>query len=339
MVDLRSDTVTCPDEGMRRAMYEAEVGDDVFGEDPTINRLEAKVAEDLGKEAAVFVPSGTMGNQLGLLAHTRRGAEVILERGCHIFNHEGGAGAWLSGVQINPLDGRRGILTQADIEPHMRTGQYGEPATCLISLENTHNQAGGVIQPLEVLKEIRALSDERGIPMHLDGARLWNASAASGIAESTYASFFDTVSVCLSKGLGAPVGSVLAGSRDAIAKARFYRKRLGGGMRQAGFLAAAGLYALKHNRKRLTEDHERARALATALNETDWFEVDPKSIESNIVYFKVVNKPASEAVALFEKYGILTIALAHDQIRVVTHLNFTDADLQHTKEVLTRHFS
>ena len=323
---------------MRRAMFEAEVGDDVYGEDPTVNQLEARVAQLLGKEAAVFIPSGTMGNQLGLLVHARRGGEVIFERGCHIFNHEGGAGPWLSGMQTNPLDGTRGILTRADIEKHLRFGQYGEPATSLICLENTHNQAGGIVQPVDVLAEIRELADEHQLPMHLDGARLWNAAAATGIAEATYASFFDTVTVCLSKGLGAPVGSVFAGTKEHIATARQFRSRLGGSMRQAGVLAAAGRYALENNRQRLHEDHARAIALATALNETRWFSVDPNSIESNLVYFNVANNAAHEAVARLKEHQVLVSAINPGQIRAVTHIDITDEDLQYTKEVLSRNF-
>lgn len=339
VIDFRSDTVTRPVDGMRRAMFDAVVGDDVYGEDPTVTKLENTVAGLLGKEAALYVPSGTMSNQLALLVHTERATEVILERHCHIFNHEGAAGSWLSGVQMNPLDGNKGILTASDIAPYLRWGQYGEPATSLICLENTHNLAGGRIHALEVLEGIRALAIENKIPMHLDGARLWNASAATGIAEHTYASFFDTASVCLSKGLGAPVGSVLVGSKAHINKARHFRSRLGGSMRQAGVIAAAGLYALEHHRSRLNEDHKRAKELALALNETAWFSVDPDDIESNIVFFKVANNAAHDAVKQLKEQGILVSATKPDEIRAVTHLEITDEDIVQTNLILSKYFS
>ncbi len=323
---------------MRRAIYEAEVGDDVYGEDPTIARLETTVADLLGKASAVYVPSGTMSNQLGLLVHTSRATEVIMERQCHVLNHEGAAGSWLSGIQTNPLDGKRGILTRSDIEPYLRPGHYGEPKTSLIWLENTHNLAGGIVQPFGVLEEISALAKERNLPMHLDGARLWNASAASGIPEHKYASLFDTVSVCLSKGLGAPVGSVLVGSSEAIQKAREYRSRLGGSMRQAGILAAAGLYALEHHRSRLHEDHLRAKELATYLAETNWFTVDPDEIETNIVFFKVKNQAANQAVEMLKTENILVSATAPDTIRAVTHLEISDEALRFAKKVISKLF-
>ena len=324
---------------MRRAIAEAAVGDDVYGEDPTVKALEMQVASLLKKEAALFVPSGTMGNQLGLLVHTSRATEVILERSCHILNHEGAAGSWLSGVQLLPVTGNRGILYPEDIQQNIRAGQYGAPATSLICLENTHNLAGGRVQPLEVLQEIRTLAQAHSVPMHLDGARLWNASAASGIPEHDYAACFDTVSVCLSKGLGAPVGSVLAGSRAHIEQARHYRSRLGGSMRQSGIIAAAGLYALQNHRHRLPEDHVRARQLAEALNNTASFKVDPADIESNIVFFHVANQAAHAAVAMFKAHGILVSATAPDTIRAVTHLAFTDENLQTTRSVLETAFS
>ncbi len=339
VIDFRSDTVTKPVDGMRRAMFDAVVGDDVYGEDPTVVKLENTVAALLGKEAALYVPSGTMSNQLALLVHTERATEVILERHCHIFNHEGAAGSWLSGVQLNPLDGNKGILTASDIAPYLRVGQYGEPSTSLICLENTHNLAGGRIHSVAVIEGIRALAIENKIPMHLDGARLWNASAATGVAESAYASYFDTVSVCLSKGLGAPVGSVLVGSRAHINKARHFRSRLGGSMRQSGVIAAAGLYALENHRGRLKEDHRKARELASALNNTTWFSVDADDIESNIVFFHVTNNKAFEAVKQLKAHGILVSATRQDTIRAVTHLDISDKDIEQTKSVLNSYFS
>ncbi len=339
LVDLRSDTITRPTSGMRKAIAEAVVGDDVYGEDPTVAALESRVATLLNKEAAVYIPSGTMGNQLGLLVHTQRATEVIVERSCHIVNHEGAAGSWLSGIQLLPLTGDRGILYPDDIKNNLRAGQYGAPSTSLICLENTHNLAGGRVQPLDVLKEIRALALDRGIPMHLDGARLWNAAAASGLPEYAFTDYFDTVTVCLSKGLGAPVGSVLAGSREHIARARHYRSRLGGSMRQAGILAAAGLYAIDNHRKRLPEDHARAKALAAALNATPSFSVDPEDIESNIVFFHVADHAAVEAAAALKAEGILVSATATDTIRAVTHLEITDASLNTVRSILNTSFT
>lgn len=320
-------------------MYAAEVGDDVYGEDPTVTQLESRVAEVLGKEAAVYVPSGTMGNQLALQVHASKATEVILQRQCHIFNHEGAAGSWLAGVQLNPLDGTKGILTRSDIEPYLRLGQYGEPATSLICLENTHNLAGGRVQPLEVLKDIRTLANAHGLPMHLDGARLWNASAASGISEATYASFFDTASVCLSKGLGAPVGSVLVGTAAHIQKARRFRSLLGGSMRQAGIIAAAGLFALENHRDRLKEDHQHAILLAEALKSSPWFDVDPGDIETNIVFFNVKNNAAKQAAERLKQSGILVSATGPATIRAVTHLDISKADIQTLKNVLTKQFN
>ena len=323
---------------MRLAMQQADVGDDVYGEDPTVSLLESTVADLLGKETAVYVPSGTMGNQLALLVHTEKCTEVLLERHCHIFNHEGGAGSWLSGVQMNPLDGNKGILTRDVIAAHIRSGQYGAPGTSLICLENTHNLAGGRVQPLPVLSAIREMAIDQNLPMHLDGARLWNACAASGHSPATYASFFETVSVCLSKGLGAPVGSVLVGSDEHIKKARSFRSKLGGSMRQAGIIAAAGLYALENHRSRLTEDHAKAKKLAEALNQTSWFSVDPDDIETNIVFFQVRDHAAVRAVALLKEEGILVSATKSDTIRAVLHLDISDEQLNRTLDVLAHQF-
>ncbi len=264
-IDLRSDTVTRPSDEMRRVMAGAEVGDDVYGEDPTVNRLQERVARLLGKEEALFVPSGTMGNQISIKVHTQAGDELIAERDAHIFQYETGGAAFLSSVQVHTVQGERGILTAGHVREAIRPEIYYMPRTRLICLENTHNRAGGSIYPLRVIEEIEALAREQKLKMHLDGARLWNACVATGISPATYAGFFDSVSVCLSKGLGAPVGSVIAGSKDFIDSARHYRKIFGGGMRQAGILAAAGLYALDHNIARLIEDHEKAKILAGAL--------------------------------------------------------------------------
>ena len=248
MIDLRSDTVTVPSPAMRQAMFEAEVGDDVFGEDPTVVRLEARVAELLGKEAALFVPTGVMGNQIALHVHTRPGDEVLLAERSHIYHYESGAPAALSGVQLRPLGDARGTVTADDVVAGTRGGYDWEPRTRLLCLENTVNKAGGLVYPQDVAEEACAEAHARGLATHLDGARLWNAAVASGRLEAELAAPFDTVNVCLSKGLGAPVGSVLAGPADLMRRARRVRKMLGGGMRQVGILAAAGLHALQHHR-------------------------------------------------------------------------------------------
>ncbi|RMF85409.1 MAG: low specificity L-threonine aldolase, partial [Nitrospinota bacterium] len=241
-IELRSDTTTKPSEGMRQAMARAEVGDDVFGEDPTVNRLQEMVAELLGKEAALFVPSGTMANQLAIRAHTHHGDEIIMERWAHPFNSEAGALAALSGVQVNLVEGVRGIITVEQVRQAVRTPNVHHPPTTLICLENTHNRGGGKVYPIETIAAIREFSLASGIPMHLDGARLLNAVVASGIPAARYASYFDSCTLCLSKGLGAPVGSLVAGTREFITRVHRYRKMFGGGMRQVGILAAAGIY-------------------------------------------------------------------------------------------------
>lgn len=334
MIDLRSDTVTKPDEGMRHAMYEAEVGDDVFGEDPTAIRLQDFVADLLGKEAALFVPSGVMGNQLGLKVNTSPGDEVIVERNAHIFNYESGAGAVLSGVQLNVLDGRRGILDPEMVKSAIRPDHYWEPRTSLICLENTVNKAGGTVYPLSNIIGIAEIAREHGIALHLDGARLWNASAASGIAEKEYAAPFDTVSVCLSKGLGAPVGSLIVGSKSSIRKAHRFRKLFGGGMRQIGILAAAGLYALEHNRGKLLEDHAKAKRLALGLAECPAFTIDPETVETNIVMFDVATGQANRMVDELKENGVALSAFGPSTIRATTHLDVSMHDIERMLDIV-----
>ena len=266
-IDLRSDTVTKPSKEMRKAIYEAEVGDDVFQEDPSVNSLQKYAAELLGKEAALFVSSGVMGNQICLNVLTNPRDEVICEKDCHIFNYESGSPAALSGIQLLPLDGKNGVLAPEQIEPYIRPeSAYYMPTTKVIEVENTHNRAGGTIHPIENIKALSALAKKHNLYIHLDGARIWNASVATGIPVNEYAAYFDTVSCCLSKGLGAPVGSIIAGDKHFIDEAFKVRKAWGGGMRQVGLLAAAGLYALKNNIARLAEDHEKAKMLAEAIN-------------------------------------------------------------------------
>ena len=339
MIDLRSDTVTRPPEGMRRAMYEAEVGDDVFGEDPTTNRLQETVADVLGKEAALFVPSGMMGNQLGLKVHTQPGDEVIVERTCHIFNYESGAPGVLSGVVLHVLEGERGILTVDQVRGAVRHGYYWESPTRLLCLENTLNKAGGIIYPLERTQELAAAAREHGLRLHLDGARLWNATAATSISEATYAAPFDTVSVCLSKGLGAPIGSVLAGSKDLITSAHRYRKLFGGGMRQVGVLAAAGLYALEHHRPHLADDHAKARRLAEGLAELPAFAIDLDTVETNIVIFDVVESGAMPVLQALQAEGVAMVPFGPSTIRATTHRDVSMDDIETALSVMHRLFS
>ena len=264
-IDLRSDTITQPTPAMREAMARAEVGDDVFGDDPTVTRLEARTAEILGKEAAVFTPSGTMANQLALRAHTEPGDEILVDGNAHIYYYETGAPAALAGVMCRCLPGVRGLFTVADVEAALRPADQHFAPTKLVCLENTHNRGGGSVWPMERIREIADVSRARGLRLHLDGARLWNAAVATGIPERDYAAHFDSVSVCFSKGLGAPIGSALCGTREFIQRARRFRKMYGGGMRQAGIIAAGALHALEHHRARLAEDHANARALAEEI--------------------------------------------------------------------------
>lgn len=337
MIDLRSDTVTRPVPGMREAMYRAEVGDDVFGEDPTIKRLQQEVAQLLGKEAALFVPSGVMANQLGVLVHTQPGTEVILERRAHIFNYEGAAPAWFANVQLRPIEGHRGILDPDMVRASIRGGTYGQPATSLICLENTHNLAGGIAQSIEQLKAITDIAKEHHLPSHLDGARLWNASVALDIPVREFAALFDTVSVCLSKGLGAPVGSLFCGTKQSIERAHVHRKRLGGGMRQVGILGAAGLFAVQHHIERLEEDHKNARKLALALAGLPNFTVNLDDIHTNIVYFDVAPPlHVQEVIQALEKEAIYLIPTGPHTIRAVTHLGVSASDIDQTIQVLHR---
>ncbi|HET6400961.1 MAG TPA: GntG family PLP-dependent aldolase, partial [Candidatus Kapabacteria bacterium] len=282
-IDLRSDTVTKPSLAMRKAMAEAQVGDDVFSEDPTVHELEAETAAILGKEAALYAPSGCMANQLAIAVHTTAGDEVILESDAHIFNYETTAASYLSRVQLSPVKAAdRGLLSAEDIQPAIREKAYYMPVTRLIAIENTHNRAGGTVYPLDRIREIESLARKNGIAMHLDGARLWNACAFSGHRPKEYADHFDTVSVCFSKGLGAPVGSAIAGPKELIALARRFRKIWGGGMRQAGIIAAGALFALRNNRERLAEDHAKARRFAEIiLDSSKHVQIDMNRVETN----------------------------------------------------------
>jgi len=331
-IDLRSDTVTKPTPAMRKVMAEAEVGDDVFGEDPTVNILQEKVAKLLGKEAALFVPSGTMANQLSIKSHTQPGDEVIIESSSHPYNFEGGAGAAISGIQFRCLQGVRGTLEPSQIEEAIRPADHHFPVTRLVCLENTHNRGGGSILPLEKMAEIYRLVKSKELLVHLDGARLWNACVATGIKPYEYAQWADSVSVCLSKGLGAPVGSLVAGSKPFIDRVHRFRKMLGGGMRQAGIIAAAGIYALDHHLERLQEDHQNAKRLAVGLKEFKGVSIDPRHVETNIVIFDLTGTAirSAQLAEAMKKEGVLIHAISKTQIRLVTHLDVTDKDIEKT---------
>lgn len=322
-VDLRSDTVTRPSAEMRRAMANAEVGDDVYGEDLTVRELEEYVAGLLGKEAAIYAPSGTMTNQIGLHLATRRGDEVLLHEEAHIFNYEGGAPALLSGVQVRPITGEGGRITPDTLRRSVRPENDHFPPPTLLCLENTHNAAGGRIYPLE---EFTAVSDEAiklNLKVHLDGARLFNAAVAAGVPASAWCEHVETVSVCSSKGLGAPVGSLLAGDAETIRKARRVRKSFGGGMRQAGIIAAASLYAFRNNIERLAEDHERAQILAGGLAEAGYSVEAP---ETNIVL--VAHSEPSTLLQELAEYGVLATPGKPGYVRFCTHLDASDDDIE-----------
>lgn len=322
MIDLRSDTVTRPSPLMRAAMAAAEVGDDVYGEDPTVNLLEKRAAEVFGREAALFVPTGSMGNQIAIKLHTQPGQEVIAESRAHILDWEMAMTATFSGCLIRAVIAERGILTWKHIEPVIYERGGFRADTGLIEIENTANLAGGCVTPLPVLEEIWAGAKKRKLPVHLDGARIFNAATALGVDVKTLTRGFDTVMFSLSKGLGAPVGSMLTGSAERMERARDYRKALGGGMRQAGVLAAAGLIALEQGPARLHEDHANARLLAEALANMDGVTIDVDAVETNIVIFRLTGKlSAEELVARLKKRGVLTIAVGPDAIRLVTHLD------------------
>lgn len=336
VLDLRSDTLTRPTQPMRAAMAKAEVGDDVFGEDPTINRLQERIAETLGKEAALFVPSGTMSNLIGIRVHCGPGDEFICEADCHIFNFEQSGYAQLGGVAARPIEGEFGILYPEQLENKIRGSNDHLVQTKLISLENTHNRGAGRIQPYETVKDICRWAHENGLATHLDGARLFNAVVASGISAADWASHFDTVSVCFSKGLGAPVGSALAGPRGLVQHARRLRKVLGGGTRQGGVIAAGALYALEHHVERLSEDHANAALLAEAIRQCDGLDLFPESVDTNIVIFRVDPSlgTAAEFAKRLQQDGLRVLPVAKDLIRAVTHLDVTREDTLQAGDIL-----
>lgn len=333
MIDLRSDTVTRPTPGMREAMASAEVGDDVYGEDPTVNRLQAMVAEMAGHEAGLFVPSGTMGNQVAVAVHTDRGQEVVLPEGAHVYEYEPGAMAVVSGALPRFVRAPRGAPDPADVEAAIHGPGHQAP-TGLVVLENTHNLAGGTVVPLETVAAVQRVARDHGLPVHLDGARAFNAAVALGVGVDAVCAGFDTASLCLSKGLGAPVGTVLVGSREHIREAHRYRKLLGGGMRQAGVLAAAGIVAVTEGPARLADDHRRARRLAEGLARLPGVKVDLEAVQTNIVYFEVARAPAFAARC--RELGVLLNAMGRSRCRLVTHFQVTDEDVDVALEAVER---
>ena len=339
LIDLRSDTVTHPTDAMRRAMAQAEVGDDVYGEDPTVNRLEERAAELMKREAAVFVPSGTMGNQIAVHLHTRPGTEVIGESGCHIFNFEMGAMSLLSGACPRPIAAPGGILDAAQIEAAIQPAAGYRTPTSMVALENSHNLAGGRITPVARMRELIAVAKAHDLPVHLDGARIHNSAAALGVSAAEIADGCDTVMFCLSKGLGAPLGSLWVGDAELMADARRVRKTFGGGMRQVGVVAAAGLVALDEVLPTLGEDNRRARALADRIAEIPGIDLDPDTVETNIICFGFTDDArltASELAEALKDDGVLVHALGRDFVRMVTHYHITDDDLVAAGDAIAR---
>ena len=339
MIDLRSDTVTIPTEAMRKMIADAEVGDDVYHEDPQVLALEEQVASLLGKDDAMYVPTGTMSNQAALRVHTDPGDTVIAAEGSHIFRSELGAPAVLSGVGRNEVSSSDGTFTPEQVLAAIPVPTAMEPASLfqpstLVAAENTHNGAGGKVWPLGLLVSVATAAHEAGLAAHLDGARLWNASIASGVAEREFASEFDTVSVCFSKGLGAPMGSALAGSRELITRARRFKQMFGGGFRQAGMMAAGALYAMQNHRERLAEDHETAARLAAGLSEIPEVEIDPDRVETNMVYFSIDN--AERVCEQLVERGVLMLPVAADRIRAVTHLGIEAGDVDEALRAISQ---
>lgn len=338
IIDLRSDTVTKPTPAMRAAMAAAEVGDDVIDRDPTCERLQEMTAALLGKEAALFMPSGSMSNQIAVRIHCKPGDEFLCDAGCHIYNYEQAAFAQLSGISARTIEGEYGVLRPEQFVGTIRPEADHMVRTRLVCLENTHNRGAGRIQPLENVERICAWARESGLRTHLDGARLFNAVAATGISAQEWSRHFDTVSVCFSKGLGAPVGSALAGPRDVIREARRHRKLFGGGMRQAGILAAAACYALERHCERLVEDHANAQRLAEAVRQSPGLTLQPERIDTNIVIFRVdpALGTAGQFVERLRAAGVLVLAISAAQIRAVTHLDVDEAGVQRAGGIIQR---
>lgn len=336
MIDLRSDTLTQPTPEMRQAMASAPVGDDVFSEDPTVNELQDRVAKLLGKEAALLVPSGTMGNQLGVRLHCGAGDEFICDLNCHIFQYEQVVHTQLFGISANVVETDDGMLTPSHLTDRIRPDSIHTPATRLVCLENTHNRLGGRLMPLEQVAEVCTAAKEKGLARHLDGARLWNAAVATGTTPADWAQHFDTISVCFSKGLGAPVGSAIVGTLEHIEQARRHRKALGGGMRQAGILAAAALYALDHQYERLAEDHQHAAQLAEAIRQTGPFQLVADRCDTNLVLFDIDPTwgNADRFLGLAQQEGLLALDMKPHRIRLVTHLDVDEKQVDDACQII-----
>ncbi len=334
MIDLRSDTVTKPTAKMLEAMTNAEVGDDVFAEDPTVNRFEQKMADLFGMEAGLFVPSGTMSNQLCLNILTKPGDEIIIDELGHIFNYETGAAAHLSSVQLRPLKGYRGKLTPERIEPAIRTKNEWDPLSRVIALENTTNKGGGACYSKEELTEIKKIAGQYGLALHLDGARIWNAMTSTGIEPEFFGSIADTLSICFSKGLGAPVGSMMLCNKQQKKTARRFRKMWGGGMRQIGLLAAAADYAVDNHWPLLAKDHKRAMKFGETVGRSRHFRIDKETVESNIVLFDAVDKTAVEWVAIFAENGIGVVPFGKQTIRATFHFQISDEEFNQLIETV-----
>ncbi len=337
LIDLSSDTATCPTPDMRRLMAEAPVGDEQKGEDPTVNLLQEKTADLLGKEAAIFLPSSTMSNEIAFKVHTRPGEEIIMEQSSHPIHFEAGGPAFHSGAMIWPIAGDRGLFQPAQLAAAVRADSPHFPRSRLASLENTHNMGGGSIWPIEQLKAVCATARQHHLALHLDGARLLNAVIASGISAARYAAPFDSVCLCLSKGLGAPVGSVLAGSQDFIREARRYKHLFGGAMRQAGIIAAGGVYALDHHIDRLAEDHANAQVLAEGLSSLPGIDIRTADVETNIIFFELTPEASTTAqtfIQQLQQRGVRMIALGPSRIRAVTHLDVSRKDIEVALDVI-----
>jgi threonine aldolase len=331
VVDLFSDTSTRPDDEMRRYMCDAEVGDEQRGEDPTVNRLQEMVADVLGKEAALYLPSGTMCNQISFAVHCRAGDEIIMDQTAHPLNHEGGGPSALIGAVIRPLNGRQGVFSAGDVRAATRPPNRYEPASRAVSIEQTTNLGGGACWPLQTMRAVCDVAHDSGLVAHLDGARLFNAVVATGVTAKDYASSFDSAWIDLSKGLGAPVGAVLAGSTDFIEEAWTFKQRFGGAMRQAGIIAAAGIYALRHNVDRLAEDNANAKVLAEGLAEIPGIKIDPAGVQTNIVLFELdgMGPGAEEFItSMLEEHGVYFSQMSETLIRAVTHLDVSRDSIQ-----------
>lgn len=339
MIDLRSDTVTKPTPEMREVMMKAEVGDDVFSEDPTVNAFEDKIAKMFDMEAGLFVPSGTMSNQLALNLLTSPGDEVICDTTAHIFNYEATSAAMISGIQLRPVTGRYGVMELPDIKAAVRTHNDWDPHTRVIAVENTTNKGGGACYSKVGLNQIRNLADDHHLSVHIDGARIWNAALATETDFSFYGSIADTMSICFSKGLGAPVGSMLLADKDMIIKARRMRKMLGGGMRQIGILAAAAEYAVDHHLEYLKKDHKRAKSLAKTISQCSKTHIDICKVQSNIVIFDLLEGDAAHALQELKKEGILMVPFGPNTIRATFHFQITDDDMNRVNTAFRKLFS